>query len=166
MPTKPWDLFGTDREIETTGVWLDYGDFKIKIASTGSEKYKRTMKAVFKPYERQVQTGTMPEELAEEKLTLVFARAIVLDWWCSEWGEHTMWDKEGNRLDYNEQNVIKLLTEMPKLQDMIRDEAQRAENFRKREEEDALKNSSRSLSTTSEPASTPKPSSMPRAKEA
>lgn len=162
MAITPWDIFGSDPEIEKSGAWIDYGDWKVKLASTGSEKYRRVMKAVFRPYERQVRTDTMPEDLAKQKLAEVFAKAIVLDWWCAEWGEGTMWGPDRERLDFNEKNVIKLLIAVPRMFDMVQDEAQRAENFRKQEEEAAVKNSQKSSSINSGPGGTKQKSSPPR----
>jgi len=156
MPTTPWDIFGTDQSLEKTGVWLDYTDFKFKIASTGSgnEKYKRVLKLVFKPYERQVQQNLLGDEKAEELLIKVFAKSIVLDWWCSEWGDGTMWGPDKEQLAFSEDNVIKLFTSMPRMFEMVRDEAQRAENFRQQEEDAAVKNSPRSSTTSSEQVET------------
>jgi hypothetical protein len=168
MPATPWDIFGTDIDLENEGAWNEKlsPDFKFKIRSTGSEEYKRVLKVVFKRYDRQVTMGTMEDSVARNKLYEVFAKSIVIDWWCSEFGDHKMWGSKGECLDFSVENVKQLFKDIPKLFDAVQEEAQAADNFRHKEEDEAVGNSPTSSSTTSAQGDTQKKSSPQPAKGA
>jgi hypothetical protein len=166
MPRTPWDVFGTDPEIEKSGAWINYGDFAFLIAPIGNENYKRLIKTVLKPYQRQIDSGTLSDEVGEERLALVYAKTILLDWWCSEWGDHTIWGPNGERLDFSVENAKKMLLEMPKFAAAVREEADTASNFQKREEDEAVGNSPTSSTTSSGQGVMKNESSPPPKKEA
>jgi len=77
-----YSQFKTDAAMEQSGVWLDYGDFKVKIARAGgaNNKFTKLLETRTKPFRRAMQTETMNNDKAMELLRGVYAEAIVLAW--------------------------------------------------------------------------------------
>lgn len=74
--------FSTDAELEKSGVDLDYGDFKIKVARSGGKntRFAKIFEEKMKPMRRAVQTDTLENARAEQLLREAFAEGVVLEW--------------------------------------------------------------------------------------
>lgn len=74
--------FQTDGDLETKGIVLDYGDFRITVARAGgaNKKFARILERTTKPHRRAIQTELMDNDLARSVLRQVYAEAVVLDW--------------------------------------------------------------------------------------
>jgi len=132
---NPYQMFETDENLETSGIWIDYGSFKFKIARAGgsNEKYRRLLQNRMKPYRRQVQTETMSEEKASEILLGTFVDSVLLGW-------EGVTDREGNPLEYNRENALKLFTDLRELFLDLQTQSQKVSLFRKMEVETDLGN--------------------------
>lgn len=133
--TNPYELFETDKNFEIQGIWIDYGSFSFLIARAGgaNEKYARILRQRMKPYRRQVQNNTLDEELSHKILLGAFVDGVLLDW-------KDVKDRDGNALEYNRGNAVKLFTDLP---DLFRDLQIQATNmtlFRKEVLEEDLGN--------------------------
>ncbi len=117
------ELFGTDKNLETAGIELDYGDFWIKIARAGgaNKKYTRILEAVSKPHRRAIQSGNLPNDKANDILKEVYAKAVVLGW-----GGPGMVDESGQPLDFTVDNCISIFNRLP---DLFEDVKAQAESF-------------------------------------
>jgi len=127
-----YKTFGTDRNIEKTGVWLEYGKnskdqpIRIRIARAGgaNDAYNKRIEAKTRPVRRQIQTETLPPDQLKEIVMQVFAETVVLSW-------ENMEDADGNDLAFTRENVIKVFTDLPDLFLDVQEQANRTVLFRK-----------------------------------
>lgn len=122
-----YDQFETNREAETEkGVVLDYGaagKIRIHRAGGGNQKFKNYTSAKLKPYTRQISAGTMDEEVSRKLTADIYARTVIVGW-------EGVLDRSGNVLEFNYDNVVKILMDLPDLFEDIQRAAQDAANFR------------------------------------
>jgi hypothetical protein len=164
-----FDQFGTDQNLEKDGVWLDFEEFRIKLAHEGggNTAFQREIEREAKPVRRMIQTGTLPTKKSEEIYMRVYARVIVKDWnillierdldkkpildengdiqpILDENGER-QWHRgihaeDGTWIEFNEQNVYETLRKLPALFEMCKEVSSNFANFREREMERAAGN--------------------------
>lgn len=123
--------FATDKNVEKDGVVLEYGlnskkkVIAIRIARAGGANthYAKLLESKIKPYRRQIQNETLDNAIAEKLTKEVYALSVVLGWENVE-------DKEGNELEFNQTNFIKLMDDLPDLWSDIQNQATRAALFR------------------------------------
>ncbi len=135
-----YDIFETDEDLETTGIWLDYGDFRLKVASAGqgNKKYVRYAEKALKPIRRAMQAGAVSNERSLAIMSDIFAKTIVLDWQVKvddAW-KSGIEGRDGDILPFNYDNVIATFSALPNLFMDIQEQAQSIANFRKAELED------------------------------
>ena len=119
-------MFGTDKNAESEGVGLDYGDGgRIKIARSGGSNsgYKQALSNLLKEHRHQINTGTLSDEVAERKQREIFARHVVMDF-------DTVEGPDGEELPYTPDNATKLLADLPDLYADLREQAAKLSNFR------------------------------------
>lgn len=135
MSGSPYAMFKTDKKLETDGIILDYGDFKIKIARAGGNntKYAEVLKRVSKPYRKAIEKEVLSEEIGRKILIEVFAEVVVIGW-------DGVLDEKGKPLTFSPANAKKLLNDLPDLFADIQEQASKASNFRQEELEEAAKN--------------------------
>ncbi len=123
--------FATDKNVEKEGVVLEYGlnskkkVMSIRIARAGGANthYAKLLESKIKPYRRQIQNETLDNSVAEKLTKEVYALSVVLGWENIE-------DKDGNELEFNQTNFIKLMDDLPDLWSDIQSQATRAALFR------------------------------------
>ena len=56
-----YDAFGTDKDLEKTGIYLEYETFRIKVARAGggNKRFAKMLEAHTRPYRRAMQTETL-----------------------------------------------------------------------------------------------------------
>lgn len=128
--------FATDPNLETRGVIIDYGDFRVTIARAGgtNKKFNRVLSNKTKPYERAIAQGTMDDAEALRLLQEAYAEAVVLLWEVKT-GEDT-WQRgiespDGEILPFNSSNVLATFKALPDLFLDLQGQAQRMALFRK-----------------------------------
>lgn len=74
--------FKTDTNLEKSGIDLDYGDFRVRIARAGgsNKRFSRILEAKMKPVRRALQTETLDNERAEILMRESYAEGVVLEW--------------------------------------------------------------------------------------
>jgi hypothetical protein len=127
--------FKTDAAMESGGVWLDYGDFKLKIARAGgaNKKFQKVLEARTKPFRRAMQTETMNNDKAMEILRGVYAETIVLAWETKVDGEFKSGIENpegGDLLPYNSANVTEVFNTLPDLFADIQEQSNKVAIFR------------------------------------
>lgn len=143
--------FETDPTLESQGIWLDYGDFRVKIARAGgaNKRYLSFAEAKTKPFRRAIAAGTMPEERSRALLFDIYAKTVILDWEVAkgvdEETKETIWEKgihkkEGGILPFNEENVALTFRLLPAVFFDIQSAAESIAMFRKEEMEEDSKN--------------------------
>jgi hypothetical protein len=145
-----YKIFETDAQSVTEGVWIDYGEFRIRIAQAGqsNKSYLAYAERKLKPIRKALDVGAVPPERQRSIMIDVFAKTIILNWEVQikdKKGEIT-WRpgieaKDGSILPFNEENVIKTLNILPELFLDIQEQAGTLANFRKSELEEDSKNS-------------------------
>jgi hypothetical protein len=147
--------FKTDPDMERSGIELEYyidGKtsviVKIARAGGGNTKYQRVVDARTKPYRRQIQTETIAPETLEAVMREVYADAVVLGWFTvtrddkgNETRVATVEDADGNPMEFNRDNVVKLFRELPDMFSDVQTSANKVALFRKDELEASAKNS-------------------------
>ena len=137
--------FGTDSNLETSGILLQYGqnsqgkDICIRIARAGgnNKQYQKRMETLIKPYRRQIQNETLDNDIADKITKEVYAQTVVLGWENVE-------DENGEELEFSVANCIKLFTDLPELWSDIQQQDTRASLFRAEILENDSKNQLRS----------------------
>lgn len=111
----PEALFKTSSKLEQEGIWLDYGDFRIKITRAGAtnKRFKRLMEERMKPHRRAMANETMSNDLAERITREVWAEAIVLGW-DSPLGSNVM-PYKGAAFQFSVDNCKQLFNDLPDL---------------------------------------------------
>ena len=131
------DIFSTDGDLEKgAGVDLDYGEagtITIHRAGGANKKFARIFSARMKPYERQLASGTLDDEVANKVMAEVYADAVIIGWR----GVH----RGGKQQKFTRENAIKLLLQVPELFRDIQEQASKVANFRQVCLEEAAKNS-------------------------
>jgi hypothetical protein len=132
---SPYAIFGTSRTLETDGVWLDFGDFKFKIARAGgaNRHYQRVLDEKLSAVRPQVQTGTLPEEVDLKLSAEVFAETVLLGW-------ENVTDRAGKIIPFTKENAVALLLDLPDLHSYLRREANNFARFRDAEQRSTAKN--------------------------
>ena len=127
---SPYEVFKTDTDLEKAGIWLDYGDFKIRIARAGGSNsaYSTMLTKVMRPIQRRLDLNLVTDEEARKKLAVVFARTVLLTW-------EDVADEDGEEMEFSVDNAVKLLTDLPDLLTDIMSQATQSILFRPFEEE-------------------------------
>ena len=135
-----YDQFKTDTNLETSGVVIDYGDFRVTIARAGgsNKRFERTLEAKTKAFKRAIATETLSNEKSKAILREVYAEAVVLNWEVrkpgKKEGEET-WEigiegPSGDTLPYTADNVIATFKALPDLFTDLMEQAQKVALFR------------------------------------
>lgn len=151
MTGNMWSQFSTDPNVEAEGVWLDYGDFRVKIRYAGesNKKYTRALESRTRPFRRQIANGTFSDDRSKDIFCDVYAEAVVVDWNVAEDDDaaigETIWKrgihgKDGGILPYTKDNVKMVLKALPPLFNDIRQSAESIALFRADEMEEDGKN--------------------------
>ena len=127
--TSPYALFSTSPALETDGITLDYGAFRIRIARAGgaNRKFQQVLEAKLKPHRRQIQTETLADEVAHRLIVDAYAEAVLLGW-------DGVADAEGQPLPFTRENAIRLMTDLPDLFRDVQEQATKAALFRRQAE--------------------------------
>lgn len=146
-----YDQFETDATLETGGIWIDYGDFRVQIARAGgaNKKYLSYAETKTKPFRRAIQAGTMPEDRSRSLLYDIYANTVILDWQVAD-GENkdgsTKWKKGihkkgGGLLEVSPENILITFKNLPALFLDLQQASEGVSLFLKEEMEADSKNS-------------------------
>lgn len=130
MTKSLYDAFGTNAQYEKEGVWLDFGDGRIRVRRAGgsNRRYLTTFAAKTKPFRHAIQTGTLSTEKEQELLQEVYWESVIVDWE----GIH---DRQGNEMEFSRDNFKRLMSDLPELWAAIRNECESMRNFQDAENE-------------------------------
>jgi hypothetical protein len=142
-----YKLFKTDENLETDGIWLEYGQnekgepIRIKIARAGGHNsaFLKALEKATRPYRKAIQTGMLDNKTADKLYKEVFADTVVLDWINVE-------GPDGQPMEFNRENVLKLFEDLPDLFADLREQANNVALFREEVREADLGNSGKSSS--------------------
>ena len=125
----------------TEGVWVDYGDQRVKIRYAGRENklYVKTLRALTAPYGRILGNDNVNMDAATDRkmnaiFAEVYAKSVLADW-------ENMLDKNGEPLPFTWENAKQVLIDLPLFFDEVKAVAGSMQAFRDKELEDESKNS-------------------------
>lgn len=140
-----YDIFETDSDLETKGVIVDYGDFRVRIAAAGpaNKEHVKYIEKKLKPIRKALDAGAISAERSQAIMADVYAQTIVMSW---EVLKDDKWvpgieGKDGKILPFTKENVEAALRSLPRLLNDLMEQAQSLQNFRKAELEEEAKNS-------------------------
>lgn len=127
--------FKTNKGLEETGVWFDYGKFRLLCARSGgsNRRFARMFEAKTRPYQRAIKTDTLDIELSNRLMRELFAEAVILDW--NTKNDEGQWVQrielpDGSLGPVTRENILLVLEDVPELWADIQNEAQKAANYR------------------------------------
>lgn len=131
---NPYELFGTSEQLENNGIEINYGSFSISIARAGGHNraFQNRLAELTRQHKRAIANGRLGEEEARKIMLQAFASVVV--------GWEGVTDREGNPMPFNQQNVIKLLADLPDLFEDLKEQATDASLFRQEQLEQEAKN--------------------------
>lgn len=126
MKTNLDKLFRTDQTLERDGVDFALDDktsFRVRRFNGQNPRVKAAMTAYYKPYARQVEMGTLPQEKSEEITMRLFIDVCLASWQGVE-------DENGKPIECNKENALKLFKSLPDLFDALWKHANSFENYK------------------------------------
>lgn len=139
----------TSQRLETTGIWLDLGHTRFRLSRAGGKNTKFVSAAEKVAREHKRALDQMGEEQGKKLFLKIYSEVIILDWLTKsengnldEFGEVTTDDHIGDRfirgisgpneeiLEFNTENVIKTLDDLPDLMRIIKETAEDPALFR------------------------------------
>ena len=131
------DAFGTDLDLEETGVWVQMtGDIIVKVRPLGNDKYMRTLERLKKPHQRMYRSGDVNKDIDNEIQIKAICRDVLVDW------KGIQDPDTGEELPYSYENAVKLLKDkrIKRFAVQIVEDSSEQETFRRVEEEETEKN--------------------------
>lgn len=133
-----YDTFETDSNMESHGVIVDYGDFRVRLthAGQGNNRYVKYAEKMMKPVRRAMEAGALGNERSLALMADIYAKTIIVDWQVPDGKES--WktgieSKSGEILPFTEENVLLTLRALPNLFLDIQQQASSMANFRRSE---------------------------------
>lgn len=122
-----YSQYTTDQNLEKgDGVVLDYGKLgtiRIHRAGGTNQRFKNYTRAKLAPYTRQINNNTLDEDVSRQLTADIYARTVIVGW-------EGVRGRDGRLLEFNYENCVRLLTDLPELFDDIQKAAQDVSNFR------------------------------------
>jgi hypothetical protein len=130
-----YEMYSSDKAKETDGIILDFGDFRVKVCRAGGANtaYAKMMEELARPYRRAMETGVLSPEIGDKIMREVYAKTVIKGWDGGD--KDKPFPGPDGPLEFNEANVIQVLTDLPDFFASLRGECERIANFRK----DAMK---------------------------
>lgn len=115
--------FQTDKDLENGGVWVPIEDgAELKVARTGNRAYRKLFTRLTRPYQRQIDSNRMPEELSESIIVEVMANTVLLGWKGME--------EDGVAVEYSVEKAMEWLKAYPEFRRLVSSLADDVELFR------------------------------------
>lgn len=151
MTASMWSQFSTDPNVEREGVWLDYGDFRIRVTYAGetNKKYAKTLEGLTRPHRRQIASGNFSNARSMAILYEAYATAVIMDWETADGEDNTIgqtiWKKgiqakDGSLIPVTKENIVATFKALPKLFLDVREQAESVALFRADDIEEEGKN--------------------------
>lgn len=103
------------------GAWIEYRGVQLLVARGNNTKFKAAFRRVTKPYQREIDGGTLSEEKSSELLAEALADSVLLGW--------KGFLQDGKEIEYSKINAKNLLINDPDCREFISDFANDIENF-------------------------------------
>ena len=140
-----YETFKTDSGVETAGVRIEYGDFRVTVARAGgaNKKFAKILDRKTKPHRRALQLETMDPEVGKRLMIETYAEAVITNWESlrdGAWKQGIEAASGDALLPFTTANVIATLEALPDLFADIQEQAGKVALFRQSLREDDSKN--------------------------
>ena len=116
-PNSIYSAFKTDKKAENEGVWLEYGEFRVKVLRAGgsNKHFLKVLEQKTRPFQRAIKTETI--ELSQKVLSEVYVDAIIVGWETKIDGE---WQKvivteTGEVVPATKESITAILEALPEI---------------------------------------------------
>ena len=110
-----------DSNAEINGVWTNYRGVDLLIARANNINFKSCFRKVTKPYEKQMEDGSLGEEKSSDLLCTALADSILLSW--------RNFIIEAKEIEYSKINAKNLLMNDPDCREFIINFSNEIDNF-------------------------------------
>jgi len=140
-----YEMFQADKNKETSGIWLDFGSFRIKVARAGGSNvaFAKAVEEKTRPYRRAIDQGVMDAKVGERLLAESFAEAVVLDWKVKDDKDELvsgMHSPDGTIQEFTKEAVVQTFLDLPELFAQVQNETAKLGNFRRDQLKEEAKN--------------------------
>jgi len=124
-----YEHFKTDAQTEKDGIWLDYGEFMVRVSRAGgsNKDFQKTIEKMARPYRRAIATESLPREKSNEIMMAAYAAAVVRDWKVKDedgnWSHGIENPDGGELLEVNADNVLATFKLLPELYADVQEQA-------------------------------------------
>lgn len=140
--------FATNSSKEIDGVAVQYGanedgsipEFIVSRMAKTNKKYAKAIEAATRPYRRQIEIGTMDNDVAERLFMGVFADTVLKSWQNVKLSDVTGNPKDEGFAEFTKENAISLFKNLPEMYDDLQEKAKSASMFREEVLEEEAKN--------------------------
>jgi hypothetical protein len=141
MKMSLYKMYKTDAKKETEGIVVEYGTdskgnpvkFRVARGSKTNMHYQTILERETRPYRRLIQGDKLKKETENKLNILVFVKALLLGWENVE-------NENNEPMEFNQDNAIKLFTDLPDLFTELQTTAMDGNNFREEALEEEAKN--------------------------
>lgn len=121
-----YELYETDPELEKKGIALQFGDtaFYVKRAGGANVDFDKCFEAKTRNMTSRLQLSALSEEQSSTMLQEVYFESVIVGW-------KNVTNRKGEVLDFNRENWMQVMKDLPTVWRAIRTEASNHENFRK-----------------------------------
>lgn len=127
------ELFGTNKEFENEGVWVNYGDdIEFRIARIGNPSFKRYYKQLLAPYGGPDRIDVISDNKADKIVTKVIAKTVLLDWKNVQ--------VDGEDVPYTVESAEQFLLQYPDLLSFVTDVASKQETYKEVRDKELMGN--------------------------
>jgi hypothetical protein len=119
------ERYRTDRDLEEEGAWVDLGDgIKIKIARLQSQRARRVLARLYRPYDNMRQSGRkVPDSVQETVTRRWIAEGVLLDW-------EGVSDAAGKTIPFTPDSALEVFEAFPDFLDEVVYFSREQETFR------------------------------------
>jgi hypothetical protein len=143
-----YETFKTDRDLESKGIVLDYGSFRVTVARAGGANrgFERALEQKTRPFRRAIQADTFGMDRMKQLVKETFVETCVRNWEVNLGSiEDPNWQQgieaeDGSLLPYNRENVLDVFNKLPDLYNDMQEQAAKAALFRVEVREEEAKN--------------------------
>lgn len=140
--------FATDAAKEVDGVVIQFGQnddgsvpgFHISRMSKANTRYTRALEVATRPYRRQIEMGTLANDVAERVFMGVFVDTVLKNWENVLLSDVTGDASAEGFAPFNRQNALSLFERLPELYDDLQNQAKSAALFKDEAQEAEAKN--------------------------
>jgi hypothetical protein len=136
MMMSVYDMMGTNADLETQGIDYNMGKggiFVLARSGGANVRYGKVVEHKFRPHRRQIQNGTIDNDLARNLLLEAFCEAVLLGW-------REVTGPDGKALKWSVDAAKKLMTDLPELYSELSEVAGDYTNYQGAIVEDDAKN--------------------------